>query len=650
MAVRLCPKCLSSTPADALRCPECGAALTRAPGSHTLGLVLLLAVVAVGVLFWLSPWRTRAPEAPPAASAAHAAPVDAPSEPPVEKTPASPPPSAAAEPAKPPVAPPAVEAAAPPRADPLAALADRRSAVLRLRTYDRDGKPFRSIAGAVVGANGETVTSYRYLLGASAVHVDSAGGDVSVDTVLAEDVGLDLVVVEVPNRGATPLVPPASAPADAASALRPCGALGPPREDTPALGIGAVGPALRDPASGTLRLPYHGLAAAEGAALLALDGGFLGYLLPGIESASPRFAVPASEVESLLARPTRLPLADWNRSRFEGSADAHRRAAELDLAAGRFASAIAELRAAIALDPTLEERLSGEILDAFARWERAARESGDLEEALAALEESVRAFPGRAELRLRLARTYAERRRFADAIGAFSSVLTSGVDDAIKNEALSAMSDAYMRWADERYLAGATGEALAILDDALRAFPNSAPLHLLRGRILLDRKAFADAYDELETAVLLSPDLEAQAQPLLEAAQRALGGGPTVELHFQPGSTIIPADVVVNGRERIVMQVDTGAGITAISPVIARRLGYDTGAGAHVEPVRTASGVVNAAVVTLQSVNVKGLVVRNLQAYVLELPGSSGLLGLNFLNQFRYSVEPERGVLTLQSR
>ncbi|MBI1853511.1 MAG: TIGR02281 family clan AA aspartic protease [Planctomycetes bacterium] len=527
-------------------------------------------------------------------------------------------------------------------------MVQHRDAVLRLRTYDRDGKPFRSIAAVLVGLNGEAVTSYRYLLGAATASVEAGGSSVSIETVLAEDPAIDVVIVEIPSPHLAAPIAPGGAAVD--GALTTCAALGPKREETPALGIGALGRALRDPESGTTRLPYHGLAAAEGAALLDLDGGLIGYVLPGIESASPRFAIPASEITTLRTHPTRLALADWNRARFEGSAEAHLRTAELDLSAGRFAAAISEFRAAVALDGSLESKVSPRILDAFARWERAARDAGDLDEALHALEESVQAFPSRGELRLRLARAYLERRRFRDAIGAFASSMTPDADEAQKNEALEAMADAYSRWTDGLYLTGALDDALAVLDEGLRAFPNSAPLRLLRGRILLDRKQFGDAYAELEAAALLSPDLESQVAPLLDAARRALGGGPTVELHFTPGSTVIPADVVVNGRERIVMQVDTGAGITAISPVVARRLGYDTGPGARVEPVRTASGVVNAAVVTLQSVNVKGLVVRNLSAYVLELPGSSGLLGLNFLNQFRYSVEPGRGVLTLQAR
>ncbi len=657
MGTRLCPKCLSSVEGSPPRCPECGEPLGAARRPTTLAVAWALLAAAGIVTAILVARRSGEPELSTTresvARVSTSSPI-APSRQPSASSP-GPAPDSALEPATSvePVPLPVSSDPTKPARDrsPLSRVLSRSDAVLRIRTFDAEDRPYRTIAGVVIGPGGEVATSYRYFLGAASARAEVRGGVVPVEAVLGEDPGRDLVLLGLMasiSPSPIPLAMPEPPGAPSQPEPQPCAALGPRREDTMALGVGSLGSALNDPASGTSRLPYHGLAAAEGAAVLDLDGSFLGFLVPGIESASPRLVIPGRDVVALLARTSRLPVADWNRARYEGSAEAHRRTAGLDLAAGRYAAAIQELRAAITLDASLEPTLLAEIRDADALWERAAREKGDREEALRVLEESVQAFPARGDSRLELARAYVDRRRFREAIGSFGSAMA--LDASLAGEASAGMADAYSRWADGLHLDGSVDEALAVLGEALRAFPQSPALHLRRGRVLVERQAFADAVADLEAAVALDPSLASQAAPLLEEARRALGGGPIVELRFPPGWNQIPAVVVLKGRDRIVMEVDTGATLTAIAPVVARRLGYDTGPGARIEPVRTASGIVNAAVVTLRSVNLKGFVVTNVEAYVLELPGSSGLLGLNFLNRFRYSVEPERGVLTLQAR
>lgn len=100
----------------------------------------------------------------------------------------------------------------------------------------------------------------------------------------------------------------------------------------------------------------------------------------------------------------------------------------------------------------------------------------------------------------------------------------------------------------------------------------------------------------------------------------------------------------INGRAALVM-IDTGANIVALSTAHADALGIDYLAG---EPtaVETASGVAEAWLVMLRSVDVGGIRVDNVQASVVEgsYPATI-LLGMTYLRHV--SMKEENGVLSL---
>ncbi len=100
----------------------------------------------------------------------------------------------------------------------------------------------------------------------------------------------------------------------------------------------------------------------------------------------------------------------------------------------------------------------------------------------------------------------------------------------------------------------------------------------------------------------------------------------------------------INGR-RVQVMVDTGANVVALSSQQAEGMGIDyrTGIPARVE---TASGVVNAWVVTLRSVGVGNIRVQNVRASVLEgqFPATV-LLGMSFLQHV--DLSENNGVLSL---
>ena len=100
----------------------------------------------------------------------------------------------------------------------------------------------------------------------------------------------------------------------------------------------------------------------------------------------------------------------------------------------------------------------------------------------------------------------------------------------------------------------------------------------------------------------------------------------------------------INGRSMRVL-VDTGANIVAMNSSHARAIGLDPRAGEG-SRVETASGVVEARVVMLRSVDIGGIRVENVRASVLEgAHPATILLGMSYLRHV--DIHENDGVLSL---
>ncbi|MGD9925534.1 MAG: TIGR02281 family clan AA aspartic protease [Pseudorhodoplanes sp.] len=91
----------------------------------------------------------------------------------------------------------------------------------------------------------------------------------------------------------------------------------------------------------------------------------------------------------------------------------------------------------------------------------------------------------------------------------------------------------------------------------------------------------------------------------------------------------------IDGRQ-VSFMVDTGASVIALTEREADRLGIRPSRGAFTSSVQTANGVVRAAPVTLNSVDIGGLVVRDVRALVVPGRGlGENLLGLSYLTRLK---------------
>jgi clan AA aspartic protease (TIGR02281 family) len=124
-----------------------------------------------------------------------------------------------------------------------------------------------------------------------------------------------------------------------------------------------------------------------------------------------------------------------------------------------------------------------------------------------------------------------------------------------------------------------------------------------------------------------------------------------IVIHFAPGSSHIPVSAVLNKTVNLNFIVDTGASMVTIPSAAAKALGIDVDA-APVRQLMTASQIITAPEVTLESIQIGEWVERHVNAFILDMPDQYGvgLLGLNYLNRFRMEVNSKAGVLTLTPR
>jgi aspartyl protease family protein len=104
----------------------------------------------------------------------------------------------------------------------------------------------------------------------------------------------------------------------------------------------------------------------------------------------------------------------------------------------------------------------------------------------------------------------------------------------------------------------------------------------------------------------------------------------------------------VNGSQLSFM-VDTGANVVALSGVDADRLGIDYRGRGERTSVLTAAGPSAAWAMSLDRVEVSGILVRNVRATVIEGPHPEpALLGMSWLQ--RVGLREESGVMYLRER
>lgn len=122
-----------------------------------------------------------------------------------------------------------------------------------------------------------------------------------------------------------------------------------------------------------------------------------------------------------------------------------------------------------------------------------------------------------------------------------------------------------------------------------------------------------------------------------------------IEKHGQ----IVIIEAMLNKKTPAKFVVDTGASYTMISNAVAKELDIDLTQDQRTMPFQTANGLIQAPLTNLESITVGGIEIKNLTAAVHDAvpdPQVAGLLGLNFLSNFRMDIDTQKGLLHLEKK
>jgi aspartyl protease family protein len=122
---------------------------------------------------------------------------------------------------------------------------------------------------------------------------------------------------------------------------------------------------------------------------------------------------------------------------------------------------------------------------------------------------------------------------------------------------------------------------------------------------------------------------------------------------FEKHGSVVIIGATLNGTTPVKLVLDTGASFTMISSATAKQLDIDASQNPRTMPFQTANGMIHAPLINLESISVAGLELKNLTAAVHDaMPDSAaaGLLGLNFLTNFRMDIDTEKGIVHLEKK
>jgi clan AA aspartic protease (TIGR02281 family) len=185
--------------------------------------------------------------------------------------------------------------------------------------------------------------------------------------------------------------------------------------------------------------------------------------------------------------------------------------------------------------------------------------------------------------------------------------------------------DAALELARTLEAAGRGEEALALYEDVHQRFPDAA--------------AGASAQQRLDELAERRPPAKAKR---------------SIAVRIQRSGSAILVDGQVEGAPDVRFLLDTGSTLTIISTELAEELGFDLRAANHrYVRLETANGPVEAPLVTLETVKIGGVVARDVQAAVYDVRAVDpidGLLGLSFLDHFRYTIDARAQTMRFEPR
>jgi len=212
-------------------------------------------------------------------------------------------------------------------------------------------------------------------------------------------------------------------------------------------------------------------------------------------------------------------------------------------------------------------------------------------------------------------------------------------------------SELYQNWIAALYNKGSLQGAWRAYRLGSRKLPDDAGIHLLGVQLALAENNWAEA-EELLAEREYPAALRDKVQNLRNQIAELKGQEGKIVINFTPGARVIPVTATLNSDTSQNFIVDTGASMVTIPRSTAEYLGLAVDDRNPMRRVVTAGGIRYAPEVTLYSISIGGWEVNDVRALVLDIPDQPdlGLLGLNYLENFRVDMNTEQGILLLEPR
>ncbi len=635
-----CPGCLTALPAGARGCAACGLRFELAGTGRTRWLALTCASALVAVAAW---WlrgrvgstdgdRSQGGDVAPAHSPA-AAPPSAPFDD-----------GAAAPGSK--SSPPIAEPSAPAADD--RALAELARAALSLQTRDAGGIVLRAAwAFRVDPDSSDVVVAFAALNGAAAIA--RAATDRSEEATASEVAGLDGRSLALVGRLA-----PSELPSAAIAAA-------------PTIGIGGSVYALHDERGARSFVPAGTMIAIDDrqglvdlAATVACDqrwladgsGRLLGLAQMDAAGTARLLLLQPALARLSRARPLRLEQVDA--TFFEQDGAARRERGTWYAAGGHYELALDNYVAALELEPRLREEIARPATACTRLALRDARLRDQVGELLASLERAAELLDREPLVLHACGLALLDQGEPERALAYLRDA--ANISGADQGELMDALRAGYLHAGEAARAARRPADAIATLEEGLLRFREDPLLLQSLGLAYFELGDRVRARIVLEKVVSLDESQQERLEPVLAALrppQPVDAGDDAVEIRFAPGSGAIRAKARFSDRTDAAVLIDTGATITAIGEALADRLKIDRRRALRRVQITTASGKIEAPIVALESLDVQGARVTNVEAAILplnEAGGAEALVGLNFLEHFSLSLDARRGVLRLTAK
>jgi len=147
---------------------------------------------------------------------------------------------------------------------------------------------------------------------------------------------------------------------------------------------------------------------------------------------------------------------------------------------------------------------------------------------------------------------------------------------------------------------------------------------------------------------VVAPESPRPAEPERKAAPNN-----KASVQMERHGSVAMVQATLNNRRAAKFVVDTGASYTLISNAVASDLGINLGSNPKTLPFQTANGLINAPIANMESISIGGLEIRNIAIAIHDAvpdPQVAGLLGLNFLSNFKMDIDTHKGVLHLEKK